>query len=149
MKLRQTIILEEAMKLWAYPKTDFMPETKPENIHSLFEDFDYTNYGIRSYSMMGTIYKVLDWTDTMIGVVKTLFELDKSAVESAASNNDNVFISDTKQSYGKFVKIAENVYINKNTNTNIKVKLMQYLFDECDLDQNELLFNIYLNSNGN
>jgi uncharacterized protein with ParB-like and HNH nuclease domain len=149
LKMRQEMMLEDAKKLWAYPMTNFVPELKPENIHSLFEDFDYTNYGIRSYSMMGTTYKVFDWTDTVIGIAKALYELDKSTVENAASKNDNVFISNAKQSYGKFVKIADNVYINKNTNTNIKIKLMQYLFDECDLDQNELLFNIYINSDRN
>lgn len=86
----------------------------------------------------------MDWTDTIIGVTKALYEIDKDSVENAANNNENVFISNKKQSYGRFVKIVENVYINKNTNTNIKVNLMKYLFDECVLDQNELQFNIYL-----
>lgn len=41
------------------------------------------------------------------------------------------------------------IRINKNTNTNIKVNSMKYLFDECDLDQNELQFNIFLTQEKN
>lgn len=142
LKQRQQLLVMEAMKLWAYPTTDYQPEVKQENVHSLFEDFDYTNYSIKSYSMLGTQYKVLDWTDTIIGVTKALCELDKDSLVNAASANDNVFISNKKMEYGKFVKIDDGIYINKNSNTNAKIKLMKYLFDECDLDQNELLFEI-------
>jgi uncharacterized protein with ParB-like and HNH nuclease domain len=144
LKQRQKIMIDYAMKLWAYPVTAYVPEINTENIHSLYEDFDYTNYYIKSYSLMGTTYKVNDWTDTVTDVVKALYELDKDSIENAALNNDNVFISNTMLTYGRIVKIADSVYINKNTNTNVKIKLMKYLFDECDLDQNELLFNIYL-----
>ena len=142
LKQRQQLLVMEAMKLWAYPTTDYQPEVKHENVHSLFEDFDYTNYSIKSYSMLGTQYKVLDWTDTIIGVTKVLCELDKDSLVNAASANDNVFISNKKMEYGKFVKVDDRIYINKNSNTNAKIKLMKYLFDECDLDQNELLFEI-------
>jgi uncharacterized protein with ParB-like and HNH nuclease domain len=149
MKNRQKIMVDYAMTLWPYPNTDYVPEINPENIHSLYEDFDYTNYSIRSYTLMGTSYKVLDWTDTVIGVIKSLYDLDKDSVENAAASNDNVSISNAILSYGKSVKIADYVYINKNTNTNNKIKLLKYLFSECDLDQNELQFNIYLKNENN
>lgn len=147
LKQRRSILIDVAMNLWPYPLTDYVPIINPGNIHTLLEDFDYTNYAIKSYTFMGTAYNVDDWTTVLLEVIKNLYELDGEAVEDMAIQEHNALISNKFSPVGRVLKVVGNVYINVNTRTNVKIKLLKNLFDECDIDPNELQFNVYIPNN--
>lgn len=144
MKKRLHQIQELALKLWQYPTTDYIPTTKAEKEFSLNEDIDFTNSKLKQFIFMGTLYNTEGWADMIVSVIKLLYDLDNEAMEKIASEKQSKFISDKQRlASGKWRNIGEGVFLNTNSDTNKKVNILRSVFEEYDLDPNELHFILY------
>ena len=141
LQLRQQEMMEKALKLWVYPETSYQPKQKESEIISLSEDFDFTNRSISSFNFFSTTYKVADWTDTIVEVIKLLTELESSLIykETADVGNNN-FSREKKSNSHK--KIIDNVYVWTNNNTNKKINILRELFLKFEIDHDELELNL-------
>jgi hypothetical protein len=144
---RQEYLNNKALKLWPYPKTTFLPEEKPADIHSLDDDFDFTGYYIRAYSFGETDEKVESWREMFVSIVKLIYEKNSATINRLADKPD--FPSLTRNKNNGYDQIVESVYLHKDTSTMSKVGVLKKIFDECNLDKGLLQFEIYLSSTVN
>ncbi|MFI3239839.1 MAG: DUF262 domain-containing protein [Bacteroidales bacterium] len=138
---RQSILLNEALKLWSYPDTIYQPVRTESETISLSEDFDYKGRTIKSFNFFETKYNVNDWADTFVSVVKLLTELDSSIIYKETTNVDNNIFSNIQRG-SAHKKIIENVYLWTNNNTNTKINILKELLDKYELDHDTLEFSL-------
>lgn len=143
---RNKEMLELAMEIWAYPKTSFVPLEKEFDSCSLYdENFDLTGRDIAKYSYLTTEQPVVSWIDMFEHVVKFLYQKDKSVLMSIAYNNkDNTdlatYITNNESNLRSALKIDENLYIEKNTSTILKMSILRRIFVLYKADPMDLVF---------
>ena len=90
---------------------------------------------------MGTVYSSNDWTDMIENVLKTLCDLDSEAMKNLAFDMHSKYLSSTDKKYGgRWVRITENIFLNVNTDTMTKIRILRDVFEEYDIDTSELRF---------
>ena len=147
LKERQNYLNEKALKLWTLPKTDFQPEEKPVDIHSLDEDFDFTGYYIKAYAFNAMPEKVESWREMFVSVVKLIYEKNFAIINRLADKPD--YLTIVRKPSNGYVQVAESIYLYKDNSTMSKINALKRLFDECKIDKELLLFEIYLQNNDN
>lgn len=137
---------ELAMKIWAYPKTDFVPEEKEYELCTLDdENIDLTGREIAKYAYLTIEQSVTSWTDMIEHVIKYLHQKDKSVLMSLAygkkENTDlTAFVANNETELRRPLKIDENLYIEKNTNTISKITILRKIFALYKADPMDLVF---------
>ena len=147
LETRQSFLNEKALKLWRLPQTNFQPEEKPADIHSLDEDFDFTGYYIKSYVFEEMAEKVESWREMFVSVVKSIYEKNSAIINKLADKSD--YLSLIRKPNNGYVQIDESIYLYKDSSTMSKINVLKRLFDECKIDKDLLLFEIYLLGNDN
>jgi uncharacterized protein with ParB-like and HNH nuclease domain len=142
LEKRQSFLNEKALKLWKLPQTDFQPEEKPADIHSLGEDFDFTGYYIKSYVFEEMAEKVESWREMFVSVVKSICERNSATINRLADKSD--FLSLTRIPNNGYVQIVESIYLYKDNSTMSKINVLKKIFDECKIDKELLLLEIFL-----
>lgn len=137
---RNKEMLELAMEIWAYPETGFVPSEKEFDSCTLDdENFDLTGRDIAKYSYLTTEQPVTSWTDMFEHIVKFLHQKDKAVLMSLAygkkeSTDLAAYVSNNESDLRSALKIDENLYIEKNTSTTLKM-----LFSENGYNQKKVL----------
>lgn len=137
MKERQSQLLKNALILWKYPETNYVPLEKNHNSVLLSEDFDFKGFGLKSFYFQGTEYKINNWADAILEIVKLLSEIEKAPLYSEALTN-SWFANTPKKN--NFKKVIDNVYFSTNSNTNAKINILKKLFNLYQIEENELEF---------
>lgn len=144
---RKNILFNIALEIWKYPKTSFVEEREVENLYSLTDEDDFTNTTVKSFILLGDEYKVKNWTQLYEEVCLALYDLEPSIfvkliqkrfLEAHIAKRFSETVDGLRQEF----KIADNVYIEKNLNTQAKLDTIRVIFDEYDLDYNELSYYI-------
>ena len=143
---RSKEMLELAMEIWAYPETSFVPSEKEFDSCTLDdENFDLTGRDIAKYSYLTTEQPVTSWTDMFEHIVKFLHQKDKSVLMSLAySKKENtdlaVYVTNNEADLRSALKIDENLYIEKNTSTALKMSILRRIFALYEADPMDLVF---------
>lgn len=143
---RNKEMLELAMEIWAYPETSFVPSEKEFDSCTLDdENFDLTGRDIAKYSYLTTEQPVTSWTDMFEHVVKFLHQKDKSVLMSLAyskkeSTDLAAYVSNNESDLRSALKIDENLYIEKNTSTTLKMSILRRIFALYEADPMDLVF---------
>lgn len=146
LRERNDEMLELAMEIWAYPITDFVPSEKEFDSCTLDdENFDLTGRDIAKYSYLTTEQPVTSWTDMFEHIVKFLHQKDKSVLMSLAySKKENtdlaVYVTNNEADLRSALKIDENLYIEKNTSTALKMSILRRIFALYEADPMDLVF---------
>lgn len=146
LKERNDEMLELAMEIWAYPTTKFVPSEKEFDSCTLDdENFDLTGRDIAKYSYLTTEQPVTSWTDMFEHVVKFLHQKDKSVLMSLAYSKKEttdlaVYVTSNEAELRSSLKIDENLYIEKNTSTALKMSILRRLFVLYEADPMDLVF---------
>lgn len=146
LKERNEEMLELAMKIWKYPKTDFSPLEKEFDSCTLDdENFDFTGRDIAKYSYLNIEQPVTSWTDMFEHVIKYLHQKDKSVLMTLAySKKENTdlanYVSNNESNLRSALKIDENLYIEKNTSTALKMSILRRIFTLYKVDPMDLIF---------
>ena len=135
-----------AKKIWSYPETDFKPSEKEYDSCTLDdENIDLTGRDISKYSLQNVEQIVSSWTDMFEHVVKYLHQKDKSvlaglAYKTGVNSEIASYVSKSENGLRSALKIDENIYIEKNTSTAIKISILRRLFALYGVDPMDLVF---------
>ena len=143
---RNDEMLTLVKKIWPYPQTDFKPAEREFDSCTLEdENVDLTGRDIVKYSFMNTEQPVSSWTDMFEHVLKFLHQRDKTVLSGLAYSTDapgglSAFISNSENGLRSALQIDENVFIEKNTSTALKISLLRRLFNLYNVEPMDLVF---------
>lgn len=109
------------------------------------ENFDFTGRDIAKYSYLNIEQPVTSWTDMFEHIIKYLHQKDKSVLMTLAYNNkENTdlanYVSNNESNLRSALKIDENLYIEKNTSTALKMSILRRIFPLYKADPMDLIF---------
>ncbi len=164
---RNKNMLDLAIKIWAYPKTSFEPLKKENDTCTLDdENIDLSGRAIVKYSYQNIERPVDSWRDMFEQIIRMLHSKDQSVLLNLAYNQNNCnelsparkaaltrlaygqnstaylarYITNTESSLRTPLKIANNIYIELNSNTSLKLTILRRLFQLYGADPMDLLF---------
>ena len=143
---RSKEIVELAMEIWACPETTFVPLEKEFDLCTLDdENFDLTSRKIAKYSYLTMEQPVTSWTEMLEHIVKFLHQKDKSVLTSLAyskkeSTDLAVYVTNNESDLRNALKIDENLYIETNTSTTLKISILRRIFKLYKADPLDLVF---------
>lgn len=142
---RNEEMLALAMKIWAYPETAFVPAEKEFDSCTLDdEDIDLTGRDIAKYSYQNVEQPVSSWADMFEHVVKFLHQKDKSVLAALAYSSNTAdlsnYVNNTEEGLRSALKIDENIYMERNTSTALKISVLRRLFALYEADPMDLVF---------
>lgn len=135
-----------AKKIWAYPKTEFVPAEREFDSCMLDdENIELTGREIFKYSYQNMEQPVDSWADMFEHVVKFLHQRDKSVLSGLAygashQNDLSNYVSKTEAELRSALKIDNGIYMELNTSTALKVSILRRLFVLYDADPMDLVF---------
>ena len=147
---RNDNMIEQALKIWPLPQTDYQPIAPELPFCTLAEyDIDLTNTKIAKYNYKGNQQSTDKWSDMFENIV-TLLHADDSSVLTALARSDinkapDNCVSRNPENLRQPHQIDDNIYIEKNTSTATKIALLRQLFDLYGIDYDNLIF--YLKDN--
>lgn len=145
---RNKLLTEEAIKIWEYPETTYIPKEKQYENCSLKECEDLSGKKIISFSYKNfKMQSTNSWIDMFENVVRNLYDEDKTVLKKLAYNDKYFedkrrFCSNDPKKLIRFFEIDKDIFIEKNTSTNRKIKILKELFDLYDISQDDLIFNL-------
>ncbi|MCD8104711.1 MAG: DUF262 domain-containing HNH endonuclease family protein [Lachnospiraceae bacterium] len=143
---RNEEMIERAKTIWDFPKTDFVPVKKEFDSCSLDdENVDLTSREIVRYSYLNVERPVSSWADMYEHIIKYLHQKDRSVLSGLAYSTDNnseltKYVSSNAEECRKALKIDDNIYIEKNSSTSMKMSILRRLFPLYDADPMDLVF---------
>ena len=143
---RNEEMISLAKKIWSYPSTEYEPAEKEFDSCSLDdENVDLTGREIIKYSYQNFEQPVSSWIDMFEHVIKYLHQKDKSVLSglaySTSESTDLVnYVSSTDANLRGALKIDENIFVERNTSTYIKISILRRLFLLYDADPMDLVF---------
>jgi len=114
-----------ATEIWSYPQTDFKPTEKEFDSCTLDdENVDLKGRDIVKYSYQNAEQPVSSWVDMSEHIIKFLHRKDKSVLTSLAYGSSDLaaYVNSDPGKLRSALKIDENIYIEKNTNTASKIE---------------------------
>ena len=144
---RTEILFDIAKEIWKYPNTKYKIEKSKENLFYISEEEDLTNTKVKSFSFMGAEQQCKTWTELFEEVCKMLYDLDPVIFRKITKKDfgdeylNKRFTSNNTELRSAF-KLADDVYVEKNLNTNAKIYTLKVLLDEYEIDYNELSYYI-------
>lgn len=149
MQERSDAMVDRATsRIWAMPSTTFTPTEKEFDSCALGdEDFDLTGRDIAKYSYQNVETPVSSWADMFEHVVKYLHAEDKSVlsalVYSTGSETElGSYFSSNPDGLRTPLKIDDDVYVEKNTSTTLKISILRRLFVLFRADPMDLVFSL-------
>lgn len=142
---RNNLLKEKALKLWAYPETNFEPAVAINEKHYLDDDFDFTGRKIASYTFLDTPYSADSWSEMYQQVVRFLFELDSTIIYKLVKEETGLGYHFSEKESSGFVEIAPKVYLYVASSTRSKIGNLRRLFELYQLDGSELGLEIQSN----
>ena len=143
---RNADMVSQALTIWSCPETTFKPIERTLDSCTLDdEDVNLTGRDIARYSFMNMEQPVSSWTDMFELVVKYLHQNDKSVLVGLAYDNSGLselskFVSNKENGVRSALKIDTDIYVEKNTSTDLKINILRQLFKLYDADPMELVF---------
>lgn len=138
---RREVLSKLALKIWAYPVTDFTPEQREEDTVSLSEDNGAAvGRKLSAFVFQGTQYNVLDWADMMWEMINNLYHINPSILYQEAANPKQCWFEKSQVSK-HFKKLAESLYFSPSGNSTWnKMAILKNLFRLYQLDEDDLYF---------
>lgn len=143
---RNDDMVKRALEIWSYPITKFVPVEKEFESCSLDdENYDLKGREIVKYSYLDIEQPVTSWAEMFENIVKYLHERDKSVLNSLVFQetddyDSKAYFSNDESLLRTALKIDNNIYVEKNTSTTTKIRILRRLFTLFNLDPMDLIF---------
>lgn len=143
---RNAEMIALSKKIWAYPQTTFMPAKKEFYSCTLDdENIELTGRSIVKYGYQNIEQSVNTWADMMEHVIKYLHQKDKSVLADLAYNVSayaelSNYVSNDKNKLRSPLKIDNDIYIERNTSTALKISILRRLFVLYNAEPADLVF---------
>ena len=138
LKNRQEILVKEALEIWAYPQTDYVPSLPlAQQVTLDDEEFNFKSKKLRSVILLGEEYKLsnMEWSKAILWVYKQLFELDPQPLFDLAADTKELYI--VEKSDGINTKISDSVYVYLNNDTNTKIRVLRRVAEKYSLNDGD------------
>jgi hypothetical protein len=150
IKKRADILCQTALKIWNYPKTDFVLPKKTENLYSLSDNQSFIGKKIESYIFQDKETKVKSWKDLYQHICLTLYDLDSNKFKSFLSDEDfqtkkRKMISSNKSDLRNPLKLSDTIYLESNHNTDTILDLIRLILRKFEIEEDEV--SLYLREN--
>lgn len=147
LKERSNAMVDKAANvIWKMPKTEFKPKEREFDSCTLDdENYNMTGRSIFKYSYQNAETTVDSWQDMYIHVVKYLHSLDQSVLAELVRQKDenNIlksYFGNTPDHMREAMELDDHIYMERNTNTKMKISALRRLFPMYHLDPMELVF---------
>ena len=143
---RNEEMLMLARKIWSYPQTSFIPAEKEFDSCTLDdENAALTGRDIVKYSYLNMEQPVSSWVDMFEHVVHFLHQKDRSVLRELAYGNGSGgdlanYVRSKESDLRSALRIDEDVFVEKNTSTALKISLLRRLFVLYKADPMDLVF---------
>lgn len=142
---RDAEMVAQALTIWRYPQTDFVPIDKVFDSCTLAdEDFILTGRYIEKYAFQNTEHPAASWAEMFESMVRYLHEKDKSVLPQLAYSGENNelgrYVSDKETDLRQALEIDNRIYIERNTSTSMKISILRKLFVLYGEDAADLMF---------
>lgn len=148
LKERSSYLTEKALKIWFKPETKYKSEKNQYEVFTLDDDVDLSGKKITMFRYKNyEITTVKNWVDMYEQVIKILYDEDKSIIlKLAVQTDDDIglsnYIATNEKDLREAIKIDNDVYIEKNTTTNLKITLLRKFFRLYKIELSDLMFYI-------
>ena len=146
LEQRNAELIAQALRIWAYPQTDYEPALREFDFCTLDdEEADLTGRDIAKFGFQNIEQPVSSWSDMFEHVVRFLHERDKSVLFQLVSASEdatglsNVF-SSSQSRLRSALKVDEGLYVEKNTSTAYKITILRRLFTLYNVNPMDLVF---------
>ena len=146
---RDGYMVSKALKIWAYPVTEYKPEEKQLDSVTLDDDdFNPTGRQIAKFSYKDSEQVVESWTDMFARMLRILHSEDGSVLTDLAYTSDpsnylSTCVSSNQEEFPSKVQITPNIYVWTGTATVYKLSMLRRFFALFSADPSDLVF--YLN----
>ena len=140
------MVKKAATVIWRMPTTEFKPKEREFDACTLDDDtYDLTGRSIFKYSYQNAETPVDSWQDMYENVVKYLHSQDQSILISIARQNSDMnfskaYFSDDPSRLREPMQLDDHIYMERNTNTKMKIFALRHLFPLYHLDPMDLAF---------
>lgn len=135
---RRKLLVADALNLWDYPATDYVPKAAlAQQVLLDEEDYDFKGKKLRSVMLRGKEYNPPygEWSKAILWVYQNLFEHDPQPLfDLVADPKDFYFVKDQDDSN---TKIAEGVYVYLNNDTNTKIRVLRRVAEKYSLNEGD------------
>ena len=138
---RSKRLINELLKYYKYPDIK-VNETDDILEYPLDDSIDFSGMNIYSFEYRNNKYDVTKWAGFLTKILNLIYE-DDSVQFSQMIFQDDVFknkISDEEffYNYGKASKTESNFFVNTDTDTNTKIKLLISVLDKLNISTDEI-----------
>lgn len=145
---RDREMVEQAKQIWFYPVTDYVPQEKEFESCTLDdENYDLTGRKIVKYRYQNAEQPIDSWADMFERIVSYLHNKDHSVLLSLSYGTGSElfkelsnYVKSSDESLRSPWKVDENIYIERNISTELKISILRKLFTLYDADPMDLVF---------
>ena len=144
---RQEWIYDRLIQLWPMPETDFAPREDDVVEIRLSDDERLTYKILTAFSYQGETHECSLWVEMLTKVAELLYAQYPETLRRLCAENKFSYFTDSLegQKYPlDFRRLGSNVYLKTALSNTSKRFQLQILFDECGIDQEDLVFYVKL-----
>jgi len=135
-----------ALKIWSYPKTDYVSLEQEANQFNLSEDYNFTGGKIKSFIFLSQTYTVNSWKDFYRVLSQNLYDLAPDIFNSFLGDGDftdgRKLISDKTEDLRNPLKITDNIYLESNLSAESIVNMARLMLRKYDIGEDEVVVNL-------
>lgn len=145
LEQRNDKLMGQALGIWKYPSTQYKPAEKQLDSCTLDDDVNLSGKYIAKYVFRNLEQPVSSWVDMFKAVLKMLHTEDKSVLTVLADQTqlDNglaSYVSSDSKALRNALEIEAGIYVEGNTNTDMKISLLRKLFKLYGVEMSHLVF---------
>ncbi len=137
LEQRMDKIVSTLFKLYPMPQTSFSPLPKHVDEYSLEDEFSPKKRKIIGYRLFGDQIEQRSWKDMFLDVIRAVALKYPDSFDDLF-DRDNYFRS-VKPDNSQYIELMPNRWVMVNNNNSMRIKCLQYLFDQCEIPRTDLV----------
>ena len=146
MEERNRILLDQAIEIWPYPISDYIPQQKQDEFVTLDDDIEFTGLNISKYTFRGAEQTVSSWADMYQQVLISLHSENKAILRKLAYSGTQELpytsFAVTDEAFNASKKIDDDIYVWTHNNTETKINVLRQIFPLYGESESDLVFYI-------
>ncbi|MGY3724362.1 Uncharacterized conserved protein, contains ParB-like and HNH nuclease domains [Granulicatella balaenopterae] len=139
---RMNLIVERSLMIWQYPTTQYQPLGTEEAFVTLADTDKMTGKKIKRVVFKGSEIPVTAWVDMFERILILLHGENKAILKKVAYSQEDGYLENsfatTADVFNNSRKIDEHIYVNTNTDTEMKLRILREAFDVFGEDKEQL-----------
>ena len=140
MKKREKMLKEQFLATWPSLTTSYEPEKVLPELAELDSEIEFTGRRITAFKFIGDWYAISQWSDMEVKVLKLLFDKEPARILSLVDSNSYPGTAFRRDEAQGFSQITSGLYVKINSSTSSKIDLLKRVFEVCEMDASELVF---------